>query len=99
MKSELFTQAPKARLAESAATALVTQSLHCETLYTEENLKWRHAQCARFESSYPASRSCGVWNARARNRKSTMLPSWGWSQSSLVVGMGPMFRRSMFVAS
>ena len=39
------------------------------------------------------------WNARARNRKSTMLPSCGWSQFSLIVGIGPMFRRSMCVAS
>src|SRR5262245_5627097 len=26
------------------------------------------------------------WNARARNRNSTMLPSWGWSQLRRVVG-------------
>ena len=28
-----------------------------------------------------------------------MLPSCGCSQSSLVVGIGPIFKRSMFVAS
>ena len=28
-----------------------------------------------------------------------MFPSCGWSQSSFVVGIGPMFKRSMFVAS
>jgi predicted aldo/keto reductase-like oxidoreductase len=37
----------------------------------------------------------GSWKARARKRKSTMLPSCGWSQLSLIVGIGPMFRRSM----
>ena len=28
-----------------------------------------------------------------------MFPSWGCSQSSLIVGTGPMFNRSMCVAS
>src|SRR5438552_4658617 len=36
---------------------------------------------------------------RSRNRKSTIFPSCRWSQSSLVVGIGPTFKRSMFVAS
>src|SRR5262249_34301916 len=29
------------------------------------------------------------WNARARNRKSTILPSCGCNQFSLIVGIGP----------
>ena len=38
-------------------------------------------------------------NARGRYRKSTMLPSCGWSQLSRMVGTGPRFSRSMCVAS
>src|SRR5678816_25453 len=44
-------------------------------------------------------RSLGVWYARARYKNSTMLPSCGCSQSSLIVGMAPIFKRSMWVAS
>src|SRR5207249_2647620 len=45
------------------------------------------------------TKSLSNWNARARNRKSTMLPSCGCSQLSWMVGRGPMFRRSMWIAS
>src|SRR5262249_15830033 len=39
------------------------------------------------------------WNARARNRKSTIFPSCGCNQFNWIVGTGPMFKRSMWVAS
>src|ERR1700683_4323395 len=39
------------------------------------------------------------WNARARKRKSTMLPSCGCSQLRAIVLIGPMLSRSMWVAS
>lgn len=42
---------------------------------------------------------CVFWNARARNRKSMMLPSWGCIQWSWMVFTSPMLRRSMLVAS
>src|SRR5688500_9747285 len=63
---------------------------------------------AQATAAIHSRRACGdekdlhmlaLCNARGLYRKSTMLPSCGWSQFSRMVGTGPRFNRSMCVAS
>ena len=56
----------------------------------------RYPGCACRRGSHPGLPTQAVWNARARYRKSTMLPSCGCNQLSWIVGMAPKFSRSMF---
>ena len=46
-------------------------------------------QRAKAAGRPPKTSAYAIWKARARKRKSTMLPSCGWSQLRLVVGIGP----------